>query len=61
MRKQQRFVAVVGISFDRAQKDDVVAAIIAVDGAALKICHALCKQWRAAKSRSPFDTDKFII
>ena len=59
--KQQRLLPVVGIGLDRAEKNDVVAAIIPVGGAALEIGDAAGKNRRIAKARRPFDPGEFVF
>src|ERR1700722_15256010 len=59
--KQQRLLPVVGIGFDRAEEDHMVAAVIAVDGAALEVCDAVQKKRRAAETRGPFDAGKLVF
>src|SRR5215470_9054218 len=45
--KQQRFLAIIGIGLDGAEENDMVAPVIAVDGATLKIRNALGEKRRA--------------
>src|SRR5215471_5156685 len=59
--KQQRLLPIVGIGLDRAEENDVVAAIITVDGATLKIRDTLDEEWRTAEPRRPIDTDKLVV
>src|ERR1700722_4281920 len=59
--KQQRLLPVVGIGFDRAKEDHMVAAVIAVDGAALKVCDSGRKKRGAAETRGPFDAGKLVF
>ena len=47
--KQQRLLVVIGIGFDRAKEDHMIAAIVPIDGTALKIGDALSEHRRIAK------------
>src|ERR1700759_3702368 len=61
LRKQQRFVAVISIGFDRAEEDHMVAAVVPIDGTTLKIRDTLGKKRCASKARRPFHADKLVI
>src|ERR1051325_3770850 len=58
--KQQRFLPVVGIGLDRAEENDVVAAIIAIHGAALELRHAAGDDGSIAEPRLPFHPGKLF-
>src|ERR1700692_3565061 len=60
-RKQQRLFPAVGISLDRAEEDNMVAAIISVGRAALKIRNTVGENRRVTKAGFPFDTGEFIF
>src|SRR5271163_2238468 len=59
--KQQWLVPVVGIGFDRAKEDHMIAAVIAVDSAALEVCDTVQKKRCAAETRGPFDAGKLVL
>jgi hypothetical protein len=47
--EQQRLFPVLRVGLDRTQENDVVAAIVPIDGAALKTC-TVRKDWRVAEA-----------
>jgi hypothetical protein len=58
---RQRLLPVVGIGLDRAEENHMVAAIIPVSGAALKIRNAVGKKRRVAKARFPFNPGELVF
>jgi len=50
MSKQQRLSAVVGVGLDRTKENHMVAAIISIGRAALKVRNAVRKNRRVAKA-----------
>jgi len=60
MSKQQRLSPVVGIGLDRTKENHMVAAIISIGCAALKVCNAVRKNRRVAKARCPLNSGKFV-
>src|SRR5258705_9668604 len=61
MRKQQRLYAVVGVGLDRSKENHMVAAIISIGRAALKVRNAVRKNRRVAKARCPSNSGKFVL
>src|SRR5437660_1708746 len=61
MSKQQRLSPVVGIGLDRTKENHMVAAIISIGCAALKVCNAVRKNRRVAKARCPLNPGKFVL
>src|SRR5258706_13305779 len=61
MSKQQRLSPVVGIGFDRTKENHMVAAIISIGCAALKVCNAVRKNRRVAKASCPLNSGKFVL
>src|SRR6476659_8066580 len=59
--KQQRLSPVVGIGLDRTEENDMVAAIISLGCAALKVCYTVRKNRRVAKAGCPWDPGKFAL
>src|SRR3954468_12167801 len=60
-REEQRLLRVVSIGLDCTEKDHVVAAVIAIDRAALKIGDALGEHRPVAEARRPVDTGELVI
>src|SRR5258708_12755201 len=61
MSKQQRLSPVVGIGLDRTKENHMVAAIISIGCAALKVCNAVRKNRRVAKASCPLNSGKFVL
>src|SRR5260370_9711560 len=61
MSKRQRLSPVVGIGFDRTKENHMVAAIISIGCAALKVCNAVRKNRRVAKASCPLNSGKFVL
>src|SRR5258705_1170815 len=61
MRKQQRLSPVVGIGLDRTEENHMVAAIISIGCAALKVCNAIRKNRSVAKARRPLNPGKLVL
>src|SRR6266404_8754472 len=61
MSKQQRLSAVVGVGLDRTKENHMVAAIISIGRAALKVRNAVRKNRRVAKARCPSNSGKFVL
>src|SRR5258708_32116773 len=59
--KQQRLSPVVGIDLDRTKENHMVAAIISIGCAALKVCNAIRKNRGVAKARCPLNPGKFVL
>src|SRR5258707_2086269 len=61
MRKQRRLSPVVGIGLNSTKESHMVAAIISIGCAALKVCNAVRKNRRVAKASCPLNSGKFVL
>src|SRR3954465_4005175 len=60
-RKQQRLPGVIGIGLDRAEKDHVIATIVAIDGSALKVGDALGDYRSVTEAPRPVDSGELVV
>ena len=60
-REQQGLLPIIGVGFDGAEEDDVIAAVIAIGRPALEAGHAIGQHRRVAESRRPAHTGELVI
>jgi len=60
-RKQQRLLPIIGVGFDGAQENDVVATVVPIGRTALEIGYAVGQHRRIAKAWRPIHTGELVI